>query len=115
MPVTISVTGCSTWMRALTSMKYRLPCLVHQEFDRTGVGVPDRGQRGLRACPKRCRRTSEVERGRGRFLEQLLVPALDAALALAQNLDVAVLVGEHLKLDVAGRADVLFQIDVGSN
>ena len=24
-PVTISVTGCSTWMRAFTSMKYRLP------------------------------------------------------------------------------------------
>ena len=51
--------------------------------------------------------------GRGRFLEQLLMAALDAAFALAQNFDVAVLVGQDLEFDVAGSADVLFQIDIG--
>ena len=41
------------------------------------------------------------------------MPALDAALALAENLDVAVLVGQHLKFDVPRRADEFLQIDVG--
>ena len=50
---------------------------------------------------------------RGRFLQQLLMPPLDAAFALAQNLDVAVLVGQHLEFDVARRADELLQVDVG--
>ena len=41
------------------------------------------------------------------------MPALDGALALAQDFDVAVLVGEDLELDVAGRADEFFQVHVG--
>ena len=39
--------------------------------------------------------------------------ALDAAFALAEDFDVAVLVGQDLELDVARRADVLLQVDVG--
>ena len=39
--------------------------------------------------------------------------ALDGAFALAQNLDVAVLVGQHLELDVARRLDELLHVDVG--
>ena len=39
--------------------------------------------------------------------------ALDAALALAQDFDVAVLVGQQLELDVARRVDAVFQINVG--
>ena len=41
------------------------------------------------------------------------MPPLDAALALAQNLHVAVLVGQHLELDVPRRVDELFEIHVG--
>ena len=41
--------------------------------------------------------------------------ALDAALALAQDLDIAVLIGQNLKFDVPRRADVFFQVDVGAN
>ncbi len=41
------------------------------------------------------------------------MPALDGAFALAQNLDVAVLVGQHLELDVARRLDQLFHVDIG--
>jgi hypothetical protein len=38
MPVTISVTVCSTWMRGLTSMKNHSPGVgVDQELDRAGV------------------------------------------------------------------------------
>ena len=51
--------------------------------------------------------------GRGRFFEQLLMAALDAAFALTQDFDVAVLVGQDLEFDVARGADVLFQVDVG--
>ena len=43
-----------------------------------------------------------AEDGRGRLLDELLVPALDGALALAQVHDVALAVRHHLDLDVAG-------------
>ena len=36
-PVTASVTGCSTWRRALTSRKKNAPVVVEQELDRPGV------------------------------------------------------------------------------
>ena len=53
-----------------------------------------------------------AERRRRRLFEQLLVPPLDRALALAEVHDVAVLVAEHLELDVARRLDVLLDVDV---
>ena len=39
--------------------------------------------------------------------------ALDAAFALAQDFDVAMLVGQHLKFDMARTGDELFEINVG--
>ena len=50
---------------------------------------------------------------RGRLLDQLLVAALDRAVALAQVDHVAVRVGEHLDLDVARILQVALQIDGG--
>src|SRR4029077_8405939 len=47
----------------------------------------------------------------GRLLDQLLVPPLDRALALAQVNDVALRIGENLRLDVSRRSDRLLQID----
>ena len=44
---------------------------------------------------------------RRRFLDHFLVAALDRAFALAEVEDVAVLVAEHLDLDVARRLDEL--------
>ena len=52
------------------------------------------------------------DRDRGRLLHQLLVPALDRALALAQ-VHGALPVGEHLDLHVAGRENELFQVHAG--
>ena len=40
------------------------------------------------------------------------MPPLDGTLALAQDLDAAVFVGQDLKLDVAGRADEFLQVHV---
>ena len=48
----------------------------------------------------------------GAFLEQLLVAALDRALALAEVDDGAVMVAEDLELDVARVLDVLLDVDV---
>ena len=42
-----------------------------------------------------------IERGGGRFLDQLLMPALNAAIALAEMDVIPVFVAEHLDLDVA--------------
>ena len=49
---------------------------------------------------------------RGAFLEQLLVPPLDRALALAEVHDRAVMIAEHLELDVPRVLDVFLDVDV---
>ena len=87
--------------------------LVHQELDRAGVGVAGARTCAFRSTAEISARCSVVHGRRGRFLEQFLVPPLDAAFALAQDLDVAVLVGQDLKLDVPRRADELLQVNVG--
>ena len=48
--------------------------------------------------------------GRRRLLQQLLVAALDGAVPLPKVDDVAVLVGQHLELDVARVLDVTLQV-----
>ncbi len=48
----------------------------------------------------------------GGFFDELLVAALDGALALAEGHDVAVLVGQDLELDVAGALDELLHVEV---
>ena len=54
-----------------------------------------------------------IEPRGGALLDQLLVPPLHRAVALPEVDHVAVVVGDHLDLDVAGMLDVFFQIDVG--
>jgi len=73
---------------------------VQQKFYRPGVGVvggAGRGDRGL-GHP---RAQLVVERGRGGFLDELLVAPLDGTLALEEVYDVAPGVREDLELDVA--------------
>src|SRR5205807_6958171 len=52
-----------------------------------------------------------VEGRRGRLLDQLLVAALDRALALAEREDTAVDVAEHLDLDVPRGRDRLLEVE----
>ena len=54
------------------------------------------------------------DRGRGRFLDQLLVPALRGAVAVAQVHAVAVRVGEDLELDVARAGEVALHVALGA-
>ncbi len=81
-----------------------------QALDRPGRAIPRR-PRGLdrdRADPLSQRR---VHRGRGRLLDELLVSALDRAVALAEVDHVAVTVGQHLNLDVARILDETLDVD----
>ena len=85
--------------------------LVHQELERAGVGVLHRagGIDHGRAEPAAL---LLGERDRRRLLDQLLMAPLDRALALAEVNDVAVVVAQHLNLDVPRRLDVLLEVDV---
>src|SRR5207247_8606856 len=78
------------------------PVRVDEELHRAGVLVPDGGDEPARGFahggPER-----PVHERRRRLLDQLLMAALNGALALAPVDDVAVAVGENLHLDVPGR------------
>ena len=84
---------------------------VQEELDRADVGVVDAlggldGQRAdLLAHLVR-------QRDRRRLLEELLVAALDGALALAEVDDLAVVVGDNLDFDVARTLDVVLEVVV---
>ena len=83
---------------------------VEHELDGAGAAVADRAaerDRGL----AHSRSELAVERGGGRLLEHLLVPALDRAVALAEGDDLAVLVREQLDLDVTRPLDVALVVD----
>ena len=80
-----------------------LAVFVHEELDGAGVLVADLGEaaaEGLADLLAHLGRDLE----RRRFFDQLLMAALDGALALKERGHVAVLVGEHLELDVARAA-----------
>ena len=105
--MTISVTGCSTCSRVFISMKKNSSgrSADDDELDGARAGVVD-AARGLARRPRRSRaRVAASSSGDGASSIDLLVPALQAALALAEVDDVAVRVGEHLDLDVPGARD----------
>ena len=83
---------------------------IDEELHRPGVDVSDlaREPHGIREerfpYPR-------VEIWRRSQLDQLLVPALDGAVALEQMHDLTLLVSEHLDLDVPRTQDGLLQID----
>ena len=79
---------------------------VGEELDGAGADVAGTRARA-RPPPRRSRsRSSGVDDRRGRLLDDLLVAALQRALALAEVDDVAVGVAEHLDLDVARALEV---------
>ena len=81
---------------------------VGDEFDRAGAFVIDRLRRAHRRAAHRLARRL-VHARRGRFLDHLLVAALERAVALEQVDDIAVAVAEHLHLDVARAFDPFFE------
>ncbi len=79
--------------------KIELAVARQEELDRSGADIADR--RG-RLDRRRAHRGAQLgcRRRRRRFLDQLLMAALDRAVALAEMNDRALLVAEHLDLDV---------------
>ena len=84
---------------------------AEQELEGARVRVADRAAGALGGGLHRVAQL-RVERGRGRLLDELLVAALDRALALAERQDAAVVVAEHLHLDVARGHDRLLEVEV---
>ena len=87
------------------------PVLIHQELDRPRIPIPDLRQRLAENLANLIPQFRSHLRRR-RFLQQLLMPPLDRALALAQAHDIAVLVGQHLKLNVPRMLDVLLHVQI---
>ena len=107
----ISVTGCSTWMRVFISRKKNsLVVGVDHELDRAGAAIAllggerDRGR--AHGAPGLF-----GQLGRRRLLDDLLIAALDRAVALEQVHGAAVAEAEHLDLDVARLGDEALEVD----
>ena len=105
MPVTSSVTGCSTCRRVLTSRKEIVPSWPTRNSHGAGADVAGLAQDRLGGLVELGRLLVGEER-RGRLLDQLLVAALQRAVAGGDDDDVAVLVGQALGLDVPGLVEV---------
>ena len=80
--------------------KIEASVVVEKKFDSSGADIADRARRLHRG---RAHPRPQLGRdgGRRRFLDQLLMAALDRAVALAEMDDRAMLVAEDLDLDVA--------------
>jgi hypothetical protein len=100
-PVTSSVTVCSTGARIR----------VHQELNRSGPDIVGGGG-DLQRMGAKLLALGACQVGGGRALDDLLVAALDRAVALEQVDHVAVCVAQHLHLDMARALDQLLQIDL---
>ena len=85
---------------------------IHQELNRASAFVVDRAGRcdgGIAHAPAQF----GVNGGARRFLEQLLVAALDGAVPFAQVHHVAVAIGQHLHLHVARPVDEFLHVEAG--
>ena len=83
---------------------------VGDELDRAGADIADRPRR-LDRGRAHLRAQASRHAGRRRFLDHLLVAALQRAIALAEMNDIAVAVGKDLNFDVARRGDVFLDQD----
>jgi hypothetical protein len=86
------------------------PARPEQELERAGVAVLDRAA-GLLGGRLHLLARLRSEGRRRRFLDQLLVAALDRALALAEGEHATLGVGENLDLDVPCRDDRLLEVE----
>ena len=80
---------------------------VGDEFDGAGADIIDRACGLARGGADRLA-LGVIERRRRRFLDDLLMPPLQRALALEQRQEIAVAVADHLHLDMARGVEVFF-------
>ena len=117
MPVTSSVTVCSTCSRGLASMKANAALVVAARRRRPET----RRCRGCRSAPPRRVRTAAAVRrsrkrggrsGTRRDLDELLIAPLDGAFALPQMAHAAGAVADDLHLDMARARHQLLDVNV---
>src|SRR5215813_1303104 len=85
--------------------------LIDEKLDRPSIGItgsPGYAHRNLTHAPPHLRIN---QRGR-RFLQYLLMSALNRALSLAQVHGIAVLIGKHLHFDVAWMDDGFLDVNL---
>src|SRR3954463_7182865 len=85
--------------------------VVEEELERTGVGVLHRARRIDDGAPEFAAHFFG-HRNRWSFFQQLLMAALNRALALTKVNDGAMVIAEYLKFDMTRVLDVLLEIDV---
>src|SRR5262249_23748077 len=90
-----------------------LPLLIPQELYGSGVAVADLFH-GLHHSRPELLAGCSIDCRRRRFLNQLLVPALDRAFALAQVHDISLTVAQYLESDVARPVDESLHVNIGS-
>src|SRR5437868_15057925 len=84
---------------------------IHEELDCARILISDMTER---VDQNAADTLSQLRRNfhRWGFLNQLLMTALNAAFALAQTGNIAVLVSQHLELNVPGALNELFHVEV---
>src|SRR6266404_9271490 len=87
------------------------PLLVHEKFDGARIVIADLAERLADDLSDFLSKLGRYPHRR-RLFEQLLVASLNRALAFSQTDDVAVLVAQHLKFDVARVLNIFFQIEI---
>src|SRR6266849_5953058 len=87
----------------------QIALLIHQELDRTRVDVSNPSEGAAKRLANGFSHVRGDLHGR-RLLQQLLVPPLDAAFALAQADDVTVGVGQNLELNMPGALNEFFNV-----
>ena len=90
-----------------------VPGLIHQELHGAGADVAH-GSGDLHRVTAQGLHRGLRHRPGGGELHHLLIPALERAVTLAQVVDIAVLVGQDLHLDVLGLHQVLLHEDVAA-
>ena len=85
--------------------------LVDQELERAGALVSGRPG-ALRGCLHDVVADSLAEEWRRRLLDDLLMPALERAVAVADGVDMTVRVGQDLDFDVAWLVQIALDVDV---
>src|ERR1044071_183890 len=85
-----------------------LRVMLGDELDRAGADIADRARRGDRYLAELVA-PFRAEPGRGRLLDDLLMAALDRAVAFPEMHDVALRVAKHLHLDMVRPLEIALE------
>lgn len=106
-----SETGCSTWNARVHLHEVEAAVRVEQELDRAGIDVSHAAYRLEGSLAHRLARLL-VDDGTRSLFDELLVPALNRAVALAEVHGVAMRIGNDLNLHVTRTADEFLEVDL---